>query len=149
MIFTCPMCSVELNVKRFPVECCQVAHNEDSAAIREGELARKKKTKAIAAGDLLSPCVFRSKESRRQWCDPCNKFLLIYDCEHFGCECTIGKTIDGARTCSGCPKKTPPPTPAVGITTAEKARVLDAIAGAIDQSFGRTPRTSTAAQDRA
>ena len=110
MIFTCPTCSIEINVNRFPVECCRIAHAEHSTAIREGEIVRAKRKKVIApASDLLAPCVFRSKKSRRQWCDPCNKFLLIYDCECFGCECAIGKTVDGARSCNGCSEKTPPP----------------------------------------
>lgn len=101
MIFTCPQCSTAINVRRLPVHCCGVRHDDDSAAIRDGELppkTRRAKSPSTLAG---INCDHRGAELRRAGCTTCTSAIRVFACALHG-ECSLGKKDAGVWRCEEC-----------------------------------------------
>lgn len=107
MIFTCPTCDTQCNVKKLPMRCCGIRHDESSESVSTGELTtapRPPKTRAAVA----VPCIHRGPKSGHEECVPCGGVRFnVFSCDIHN-TCTLSNKLPLVKCCANCSDRVAP-----------------------------------------
>lgn len=140
MIFTCPTCDMQCNVRKLPMRCCGVRHDESSESVVTGGLAISRPPKTQAA--VAAPCIHRGRKSGQDECVPCGGVRCnVFSCDIYN-TCTLSNKLPLVKCCANCNDRVAPDNLPQWITTAQlsqdSAKLATLLPGDLDAVAGVT-----------